>query len=53
MRHETPPRLNKQRPSIRELLVYPESEDIEFEPPRIGNEVPAVPPCHSYLRGEI
>jgi len=45
MQHETPPRLSKQRPSIRELLADPESEDIEFEPPRVGNEVPSVPSC--------
>jgi hypothetical protein len=39
-------------PGIRALLADPESEDIEFEPSRHGDELPSVHPCPSCLRGE-
>ena len=38
MRHETYRRLSRRGPGIRALLAHPESEDIEFEPPRLGDE---------------
>jgi prevent-host-death family protein len=38
MRHDTYRRLSKQGPSLRELLAHPESEDVEFDPPRMGDE---------------
>ena len=38
MRHETYRRLRGKEPSILELLAHPESEAIEFEPPRLGDE---------------
>ena len=38
MRHETYRRLSRRGPGIRSLLSHPESEDIAFEPPRLGDE---------------
>lgn len=40
MRHDAYRRLSGKRPSIRALLSDPESEAVEFEPQRLGNEVP-------------
>jgi prevent-host-death family protein len=40
MRHETYRRLSGHGPSIRALLSDPESEDLDFEPPRLGDEPP-------------
>jgi prevent-host-death family protein len=40
MRHETYRRLVGQGPGIRELLSHAESEDVAFEPPRLGRELP-------------
>jgi len=39
MRHETYLRLVGQGPSMRALLAHPESEEVDFEPPRLGDEV--------------
>ena len=36
MQHETYRRLSRKAPSIRSLLSHPESEDIAFDPPRLG-----------------
>jgi prevent-host-death family protein len=38
MRHETYRRLSRRGPGIRALLAHPESEDVPFEPPRLGEE---------------
>jgi prevent-host-death family protein len=38
MRHETYRRLSRQGPGLRVLLAHPESEDVAFEPPRMGDE---------------
>ena len=38
MRHETYRRLSRRGPGILALLSHPESEDIVFEPPRLGGE---------------
>jgi prevent-host-death family protein len=38
MRHETYRRLSRQGPGLRALLAHPESEDVVFEPPRMGDE---------------
>ena len=38
MRHETYRRLAGQGPGIRALLSHPESEDVAFEPPRLGDD---------------
>ena len=38
MRHETYRRLSSQEPSLVDLLAHPESAEIEFEPPRLGDE---------------
>ncbi len=38
MRHDAYQRLVDQELGIRALLAHPESEDVEFEPPRIGSE---------------
>jgi hypothetical protein len=38
MRHETYRRLAGERPGIRAVLAHPESEDVAFEPPRLGDE---------------
>jgi prevent-host-death family protein len=40
MRHETYRRLASQEPGIRVLLAHPESEEVEFEPPRLGGDRP-------------
>jgi prevent-host-death family protein len=40
MRHDTYRRLSRRGPSIRALLADPESEEMEFEPPRLGDEPP-------------
>jgi prevent-host-death family protein len=40
MRHETYRRLTGGGPGIRALLSDPESEAVEFEPPRLGVEPP-------------
>lgn len=44
MRHETYRRLSRQGPGIRALLAHPESEDVAFEPPRMGDEKVRVTP---------
>jgi prevent-host-death family protein len=38
MRHETYQRLAAREPGIRVLLSHPESEDVAFEPPRLGGD---------------
>jgi prevent-host-death family protein len=38
MRHETYQRLAGRGPGIRSLLAHPESEEIAFEPPRLGDD---------------
>ena len=38
MRHETYRRLSRQGPGICALLAHPESENVAFEPPRMGDE---------------
>jgi hypothetical protein len=38
MRHETYRRLSRKTPGIRSLLSHPESENIAFDPPRLGEE---------------
>jgi prevent-host-death family protein len=38
MRHETYRRLSRRGPGVRALLSHPESEDVAFEPPRLGDE---------------
>jgi hypothetical protein len=43
MRHETYRRLTGNSPTMSDLLAHPESEDIEFEPPRLGDELPKIP----------
>jgi prevent-host-death family protein len=40
MRHETYRRLSGHGRSIRALLSDPESEDVDFESPRLGDEIP-------------
>jgi len=42
MRHETYRRLVGQGQSIRALLSHTASEGVEFEPPRLGEELPRV-----------
>jgi hypothetical protein len=39
MRHETYRRLLARGSGIRALLEHPESQDVTFEPPRLGQEV--------------
>lgn len=43
MRHDTYRRLCGRERGIRALLSHPESEDVEFEPPRIGDDRPRPP----------
>jgi prevent-host-death family protein len=38
MRHETYQRLAGRGPGIRALLSHPESENVVFEPPRLGDD---------------
>jgi prevent-host-death family protein len=38
MRHETYQRLAARGPGIRALLAHPESDVVEFEPPRLGGD---------------
>jgi prevent-host-death family protein len=38
MRHETYQRLAGRALGIRALLAHPESEDVAFEPPRLGGD---------------
>jgi prevent-host-death family protein len=38
MRHDTYRKLGRGVPGIRMLLSHPESEHVEFEPPRLGDE---------------
>ena len=38
MRHETYQRLAWREAGIRALLSHPESQDVAFEPPRLGDE---------------
>ena len=38
MRHETYRRLSRQGPGVRALLAHPESEEVAFDPPRLGDE---------------
>ena len=40
MRHETYQRLAGQGVGVRALLSHPESEDVAFEPPRLGGDPP-------------
>jgi prevent-host-death family protein len=40
MRHDTYQRLAGQERGIRDLLAHPESEDVAFEPPRLGGDPP-------------
>ena len=40
MRHETYQRLAGRALGIRALLAHPESEDVAFEPPRLGGDPP-------------
>jgi prevent-host-death family protein len=40
MRHDLYRRLSVKQPSIRALLSDPESEAIDFSPPRLGDETP-------------
>ena len=37
MRHAAYQRLTGPGPDIRDLLAHPESEDVTFEPPRLGD----------------
>jgi prevent-host-death family protein len=39
LRHEDYRRLKGGGPTIVEMLAQPESADMEFEPPRLGNEI--------------
>jgi antitoxin (DNA-binding transcriptional repressor) of toxin-antitoxin stability system len=39
MRHETYRRMKRREPGIRELLYCPGMEDIEFDPPKLGNGI--------------
>lgn len=39
MRHETYRRLSRRGTGIRALLAHPESEEVAFQPPRLGDEV--------------
>ena len=43
MRHDTYRRLVGQAPGIGALLADPESDDIEFDPPRLGGAPPRPP----------
>jgi hypothetical protein len=43
MRHETYRRLCGGEGGIRALLSHPESEQVEFEPPRLGDDAPQPP----------
>jgi len=43
MRHESYRRLSRRGSGIRALLAHPESEDVAFEPPRLGKEVLRLP----------
>ena len=38
MRHDTYQRLAGRGAGIRSLLAHPQSEDIDFEPPRLGDD---------------
>ena len=38
MRHDAYQRLVGQKSGIRALLAHPESEDVAFDPPRLGSE---------------
>ena len=38
MRHQTYRRLIRKGPGIRALLSHPQSEEVAFEPPRLGDE---------------
>jgi prevent-host-death family protein len=40
MRHEAYRRLSGQGPGIRTLLAHPESEDVTFDSPRLGDGKP-------------
>jgi prevent-host-death family protein len=39
LRHDEYQRLTKDEPGIRELLYCPGMEDIEFDPPKLGNGI--------------
>lgn len=39
MRHETYERLSSRAPSMRALLAQPKGADIDFEAPRLGDEL--------------
>lgn len=40
MRHDMYRRLSGKGSSMRALLADPESEEVDFEPPRLGDEMP-------------
>lgn len=40
MRHDLYRRLSSRGASLRSLLADPESEDVDFEPPRLDDETP-------------
>jgi PHD/YefM family antitoxin component YafN of YafNO toxin-antitoxin module len=42
MRHDAYLRLVEKDMGIRNLLAHPESEDVAFEPPRLGSEPPQI-----------
>lgn len=39
MRHDTYRKLLGKQPSLADLLAHPASNDIEFDPPKLGDEV--------------
>ena len=43
MRHDAYQRLAALRHSLRDLLAHPASDDIEFDPPRLGDEIVSPP----------
>jgi prevent-host-death family protein len=43
MQHDTFRRLSQKKQGIRSLLSHPESEDIAFDPPRLGEAVLRLP----------
>jgi hypothetical protein len=51
MRHETYQRLTERGQSLRLLLAHPESEDVEFDPPRLGDQPvsPASSRCSCWI----
>ncbi|MBV9263120.1 MAG: type II toxin-antitoxin system Phd/YefM family antitoxin, partial [Candidatus Eremiobacteraeota bacterium] len=43
MRHDAYRRMALRGPSLAELLADPQAAEVEFEPPRVGNEILKVP----------